>query len=101
MFKALAASLLLLFVQHGVAITDPTQPGHYQPATQKKQSFRLSSILVGPQRRVAVINGKAVSEGDRVGRAMVKKIEKERVLLVSGGKHIQLVPQRATVRRED
>ena len=84
-----------------LALNDPTRPASYRPSSQKVERFQLSSILLGFQRKVAVINGRAVTEGESLGSATVIKIEKERVLLTKGGKRIELVPKRTAVKREN
>lgn len=45
----------------------------------------LQSVLVSPNRRVAVINGQSVAVGDRIGEARVAKITETEVTLAQGG----------------
>ncbi len=42
---------------------------------------KVSMILVNPSNRMAVVDGRLVSEGDQLGLARVVKIERNRVLL--------------------
>ncbi|MCO6412956.1 MAG: hypothetical protein J5I92_09445 [Thiogranum sp.] len=72
-----------------LALQDPTRPtnasdwfGNKTSGTQAEWS--LQSILTGPDRRIAVINGTRVREGDRIGTARVVQIEDSRVLLRTG-----------------
>ncbi|MFA4917050.1 MAG: hypothetical protein WC560_10315 [Syntrophales bacterium] len=46
---------------------------------------RVSFILVNQDRKIAIIDGKLVSEGDVINRQKIKKIEKNRVLLKDKG----------------
>jgi hypothetical protein len=41
----------------------------------------IHSILVGPGRRLAILNGAIVGEGDQVGRRRVSRIEQNAVVL--------------------
>ena len=70
-------------------LSDPTRPMHYsaggriQPDSTWDQ-FALSSIVVGPERRQAVINGKLLSLGDQVNDALVLEIQPDAVILTRG-----------------
>lgn len=44
----------------------------------------IHSILIGPGRRLAILNGSIVGEGDRVGRRRVTRIEQNAVVLRDG-----------------
>ena len=77
-------------------LADPTRPGNaalfsanrdYGPANN---AWVLNSTLVGAERRVAVINGKHVSEGESIDNATVLQIGKLDVLIMSAGKRITL-----------
>lgn len=72
-----------------LALQDPTRPtdaaawfGNKTSGAQAEWS--LQSILTGSDRRIAVINGTRVREGDRIGTARVVQIEDSRVLLKIG-----------------
>lgn len=70
------------------------------PVTAKKDvQFYLSSTLIAEGRRIAVINGKKVSVGDRINGARVEEIMPARVKLRLAGKirDIHLLP--LTVKR--
>lgn len=56
--------------------------------------YYLSSILISPQRRTAIINGKRVGVGDRVGSARVESIQGNEVKLSIAGrtKTLTLLP---------
>ena len=76
------------------ALSDPTRPwqssGYQQQRPQTAASYTLNSTLVSSTRRVAVINGQHVSEGETVGNAIVVKIGKYDVLLQSPNRQINL-----------
>lgn len=91
----LLAWLLVLVAGPLAAATlrDPTQPLDYQPhaATAHKAAsvYRLESILYGPTRRVAVINGTAVGPGEHIAGARVVRIERMAVVLdIQGVRHV-------------
>ncbi|WP_097462370.1 hypothetical protein [Mangrovitalea sediminis] len=93
--QQLAAWMLVLFTGSAIAagLKDPTRPPDYQAHPQAHQkaasAFRLESILFGPSRRVAVINGTAVSPGERIDGARVMRIERTEVVLdIHGVRHV-------------
>lgn len=102
MFKLLQLGLLtliLLVSQQAQCLQDPTRPTSYR-AVGKKQQLKLESVLVSPSRRVAVINGQVVGEGDKIGSAKVIQIRKEGVKISNNGKLVELVLKRPAIRQE-
>lgn len=72
---------------------DPTQPAIQdlpQKATVVQEEFMLQSIIVSPDRQLAVINTKTLRPGDKLGDAIVKKINKNSVILSNSGREIIL-----------
>lgn len=77
-----------------VTLRDPMRPDGYrsarQPAEQKEAEkrwqWRVNSILISEDRRLAVVNGRSVRVGDRVGPASVVEILPYAVRLRHGGK---------------
>ena len=75
-------ALLVLALTHRASaeLTDPMRPPDYRSAdvagrhTPKRPHFSLTSTLIAPERRVAVINGQRVGIGGRVGGARVVEI---------------------------
>lgn len=66
----------------------PRTPGE---VTRKTESgYALSAILYSADRRVAVVNGEAVSEGDRVGAARIRRIARGEVELELDGRILRL-----------
>lgn len=59
-------------------LVDPTRPSHVAAArdsnTTRAPSWQVESIIVSPGRRLAVVNGRVVGVGDRVGGAKVTEI---------------------------
>lgn len=78
-------------------LPDPTRPLGGRPAapvstpvpTQAPASV-LQSILVSPQRRLAIISGRTVGVGDRVGDAVVAEILPYEVVLQRDGREIRM-----------
>ncbi|MBT8136525.1 MAG: general secretion pathway protein GspB [Gammaproteobacteria bacterium] len=63
----------------------PVVAGNKAPA-----GFALSAIVYSPDRRVAVINGEPVAEGQKIGGATVRSIERGKVQLDYRGKTVNL-----------
>jgi hypothetical protein len=102
--------LLLAATARGAepAMHDPTQPFRAAaagesgaPATGPQPRFRLTAVLVSPTRRVAVVNGKAVPEGQQIGGAEVLRIDGRSVQLREGNREfvVQLGDARASAPR--
>lgn len=87
-----ALALLVLLGVTGAAraqtasLTDPTRPPIIEPersgdAAPIPPGPQLQSVLISPSRRVAVINGSAVSVGAKLGDATVTAISEDAVIL--------------------
>lgn len=81
-------AILLLAASGAVlgALPDPTRPTLPGAAASAGPGYRLESILVSPVRRQAVIDGHLVQVGDRVGHAVVLRIDPETVWLRGKGR---------------
>ncbi len=76
-------------------LTDPTRPPIVTPGkvvqeVKKTSIWRLTSTLIGPQRRVAVINNHAVQVGQKIDGAVLVEVEPGCAWLVQGGRKIHL-----------
>lgn len=104
MFKLIVTTMLTVLVGltslSAQALNDPTKPSYYQGGTAKKNSLQLSSVLWSDQRRVAIINGKALSEGDAIAGAKVVRIEKHQVRINQNGVLVNLKLRRPSIKRE-
>ena len=82
--------------------TQPTDPANYFGTAESGNTanWSLQSILSSPQRRIAVINGTRVREGDRLGSARVVRIRDSHVLLNNRGRTLtlHLFPESVKVR---
>ena len=70
-------------------LPDPTRPPallgpQANEAAATAAAPELQSVLISPRRRVAVISGRAVQVGDKVGEARVARITDSEVVLRSG-----------------
>ena len=80
------------------ALVDPTKPPSVAASTardgggapEQAASQRLQSILISPNRRLAVIDGRTVTEGSRVDAATVVQIAETRVTLRQGAELMTL-----------
>ena len=86
--------LLLAFVSQAA---DPTQPpgwltgsGSKKTQTINKDKFNLQQILIGKERRSAVINNQLVTKGSRVAGAQVVAINNNSVVLKVSQKRLTL-----------
>jgi hypothetical protein len=59
----------------------------------------LTSTLIGPQRRVAVINNHAVQVGQKIDGAVLVEVEPGSAWLVQGGRRIHLKMNLTTVKQ--
>ena len=58
-------------------------------------NWRLSAVLISSERRVAVLNGRRLQVGERIGGYRVAAIETDRVVLEKSGRH-KIVRRSAT-----
>lgn len=97
MSKALVYPLILLLggallANSAVAadddFSDPMRPPSarvYKRSQQTVEHYYLSSILISPDHRSAIINGRRVGVGDRIGSARVKQIQGNQVTISVAG----------------
>ena len=67
-------------------IPDPMRPPPFAavPKRNTPVPYRLTSVLIAPDRRIATINGRRLGLGDHLGDATVLRIEPSRVVLRLG-----------------
>jgi len=68
-------------------LRDPTRPLDYRPG-ERSVDLQLNSILVGGDRRLAVINGQQLRENQVIansGGVRIRRIESRRVVLEQDG----------------
>jgi MSHA biogenesis protein MshK len=88
--NALALSLVCaLSIAHAEQFADPTRPpesmGMGALGEQGVSSApMLQSVLISPERRLAIINGKTLKQGEKFGNATVTKITETEVVLQNG-----------------
>ena len=80
-------------------LADPTRPAQFRDL-QSADSYRLESVLNSRQRRVAIINGKALTVGEKLGEARVQSIGVDSAQLQLGNKIIPLKLSQQTVKKE-
>ncbi len=74
---------------------DPTLPGEWMPQTQRASDAVtpiLSSVLIGADRRLAVIDGKLLAIGEAHGGFTVRQIEPDHVVVsIADGSRLTLL----------
>ena len=100
--RGLLIALLQGIAQAGTAqqpaLKDPMQPYTPPSAAQTASGgWRLTNIVRAGERRVAVLNGKAVREGDSINGARIEAIEAWQVRLKRGEKSIVIPLRRSKV----
>lgn len=80
---------------HADEFIDPTRPPMVlrSPGVEQKSpatELKLDTVLVSPGRRVAVINGNVLREGDEVGGATIEQIDLQGVVINRGGQQVTL-----------
>lgn len=74
---------------YAVELKDPTKPSSYRENVEaSKQSYRLESVLLGRDRKWAIINGDTFSEGDSHKLGKVIAINNDHVVLQGSKRHI-------------
>ncbi len=103
-FGMLLAVLMPAMRSSAASLPDPTRPPQRFVApvasgSAVPKNWQLGAILIAPQRRVAVINGRSLSVADQVSGAKVVAIESDQVRLRRGSKEfvLDLLPKRPTV----
>lgn len=94
----LIAALIATPFSYG--FSDPTQPSQYRVVAKRVQ-LKLESVLVSDTRKVAVINGQVVAEGEKIGGARVVSIGKDKVRLLKSGKTISLTLEQPQIRQDN
>lgn len=108
LFKAYRIGLCMLALLAGPAaaeqLTDPTRPpvaSSPQPAARPAAGrLVLQSVIYGADRRLALINGHWVGEGELIGGARVVSIEPVRVRLRRNGRMINISMTTSSVRKQ-
>jgi MSHA biogenesis protein MshK len=84
--------------------TRPPLPAAAAPAPglpEAPGAYAVASIIVGPGRRIALVNGRQVHEGSTVGGARVVQIDRDGVVLDVGGQRRRLSVYTNLVRKSD
>jgi len=105
--RHVSVPLLALAAMGGVAraeaLRDPTQPANAHSVSVVPNALRVEAILMSEGRCVAIINGRLVREGERVGSAVIEQILAEEVRYTrDGASHRVRLPRASiTVRGEE
>ena len=101
---AMNAAMIGPAVSEGLA--DPTRPNSWAqvlaPAavTQEAPTFALESIIYSPSRRVAVINGRTLAEGESLGSLTLLKVDRRQVTVrIDKQRRVLLLKPISDVRR--
>jgi len=86
-----AVSLGVVTTANAEPDRDPTRPYSAQAIASpgsRTTAFNVSAIFVSKARRVAIVNGQRVTEGDSINGAVVVEINKEALRLNLNGKEL-------------
>ncbi len=87
--RYLATLLLSMTAKAAMAdrLVDPTQPAHSRGANtgESLAAVRVEAILQSGERRLAIVNGKVVRAGDRVGSIQILEVNDDGVRYSRGG----------------
>jgi hypothetical protein len=95
----LAAALVLVQIAQAAPFADPTRPPTALDATSAgtgtPEGPRLESVLIAPDRRVAVINGQQVVVGARIAAGEIVRISEGEVVIRAADRlqTLKLVPE--------
>lgn len=64
--------------------TLPSQPSHQKE--EQRPALKLEMILMADAKKVAILSGQFVREGDEVGEEIVTRIDSDKVILQKNGK---------------
>lgn len=78
----------------GVAERAESAPGKTVEASLDPAKFKVTSTLLGPRRRVAVINGRPYAEGDELEAYLIARVTDRGVFLEKDGRRFELSIQR-------
>jgi len=102
----LCLTMLLLAVGAQAAmadrLVDPTRPASAKDvATDPYKGIRLEAILKSEERLLAIVNGKIVRAGDRIGDTRIDEIQHDAVRYTRGGRSnvARLADKSITVRQ--
>lgn len=90
--------LLVVSAANAAPFADPTRPPtvmeHVPGSTASPQGPRLESVLIAPDRRIAVINGQQVVVGARIAGGQVVRITESEVVIrgAESEQTLKLVP---------
>lgn len=99
--------MMICMAPASAEMKDPTRPVSFSPELEAVQqgtgasggSMQVSSIIIGKERRVAIINGQSVQKGDAIHGMKVLAIKPSEVLLKSDNKELQvsLLPKKVKI----
>lgn len=73
---------------HGRPLQDPTRPATARNATQTQApgALQLEAVMGEGTQRVAIVNGKVVRTGDRIGTALIEEIGSDSIRYTRDGR---------------
>lgn len=92
-WSCLVGILFFYYSANSFSLRDPTQPviTPLNPSfSSTEDKFNLQSIVIGPQRHLAMINGQIVGAGSTIQGARVLVIGKNHVVLLQDKRKITL-----------
>ena len=90
-YSLLAAISVFSTAPVGAAgLVDPMRPSYVRQGPPVRAGLVLQSTVVAGARKYAIINGRLLREGDRIGRARVIEIRRNEAIVQKGKRRITL-----------
>ena len=78
-------------------LADPMRPSYVYGGGTARTGLVLQSTVISGQRKSAIINGRLLHEGEKIGKARVVEIRRNEVVLKKGKRliHLRVMPKLA------
>ncbi|HEU4485773.1 MAG TPA: hypothetical protein VFR96_09830 [Povalibacter sp.] len=84
-------------------LRDPTQPANVRSAPETMAgALKVEAIFLSGERRVAIVNGRLLRQGERLGGAVIDEIHADSIRYTRDGvSHVARLPKSAMTVRSD
>lgn len=108
MFSRLMITVLLIVAGFPLSaqdapLADPTRPALRSPAGaagRSASSLRLEGIVISANRKLALINGEFLAEGEQIYGLRIERIDRDKVTARRNGQRLVLRPESAVAQAD-